>query len=804
METAETQTTADVPPTENMGRAGPPAKDASVPRASDNESREEVPATSAQDSATSIESSELAVDGRGEQHGVDVGSEQVARGPAPADAARRHGGAARAAEVRERPEPDRSGAGTLGAVASGTTDDEQSHIAANAESHAPGEPTGEGQGGYRALADQVADGPGKQIADAAASIEVEDVPTGEAHDETGTTGQADDASDAAQRARPAGVKAGTSFEAELQQADEEEAGDVAETGIPVGHVEETPESDDPIDNVDRLPDATGNEEIAVSGGEARREVDSEVGSHVANGAETAATEEPGLPATDEARREIIAEERISAEPARRATPDTDGLSEEPEVDGGFAQLPTGEAQRRTTQYRPPTGGPPRGRPPTEARSRSEGPRKVANRGWVADVDVRVIFQRGGYCSVSLLPKRLPGLPEELTVSGAAGDVEFQALQDEWYQDVIPDDLGDLLRTGFVWRHGDTGQEWLLSGRQVFVLAHGTTHRGYVSCPRLALGRDHVVLCTATHLGVVEGALRAAGCAGWTQLGQQDGAPSGWLVLRGVVPHNPIPPSGDSDILNVLRPLPEIEIALEGGIRLAYNSWLLGYPPAIRIYGNLEHTASVLIDGQEATESKQGGLSAQGWDAEGDHHIWCSGLNRTYSLVRSEAQWTYWPAHSFKLRGGENQEFEFCGPLVRPVVMNAQPAYRQAVQVPPTNPVLLGASPGHVFLLHRRPELRGAVCLGLAPFDPVWALPAQPLQCEKRTSRILLVGEPVAPPRVVNRRSARGGRDIEMWCRFVLDANRKGLAVEPASPETNDLWREYKRVARNLWRRRGEP
>jgi hypothetical protein len=47
--------------------------------------------------------------------------------------------------------------------------------------------------------------------------------------------------------------------------------------------------------------------------------------------------------------------------------------------------------------------------------------------------------------------------------------------------------------------------------------------------------------------------------------------------------------------------------------------------------------------------------------------------------------------------------------------------------------------------------------------------------------------------------AAGGRDRERWCRVILDASRKGLEVEPASPATQELWRAYKQRARSLWK-----
>ena len=461
----------------------------------------------------------------------------------------------------------------------------------------------------------------------------------------------------------------------------------------------------------------------------------------------------------------------------------------------------GKERGRRLQYRGPAARPP---PPQRLQPQARPPRVVGPRAQLghATIQVRLIFERGGYCSVSLLPQRLRGLPEQLVVSNQGGDVELVALEDQWYQDVVPANLGDLLRNGIVWKDSDTGRKWLLRGREVFVLAHGSSHRGFVSCPKLSLGRSHLVLCTATILGPVEDALRAAGCDHWSQLGEDDGAPSGWRVLREVVPQKAVPLSANDDILNILRPLPEIEIALEGGIRLAYNTWLLGYPPAILLYGDRERNEKVLIDGLEASASEDDGYTAPGWDIQGHHQVFCSNINRRYSLVRSQENWSYWPANSCALDSsqGDERRFEFCGPLVRPVAIDGRTYQRRVVSVPATNPVLLGAGSGEIFFARSRPDVRAAQCLGLPPFDPVWALPHEPLRCDKRTNRILLVGDPAAGDINASREPAGSDRDIKGWCSLILDANRKGLSVEPSSPATDHLWLQYKRVARRIWRR----
>jgi len=482
----------------------------------------------------------------------------------------------------------------------------------------------------------------------------------------------------------------------------------------------------------------------------------------------------------------------AGEPTVTATPDLDG-----------SVLPAGtqkDDHRPAPLYRAPAATPPPRRRPTQSPTKRESASSASTRTRPAPIDVRVTFQRGGYCVVSLLPHRLPGMPDELVVSSVGGNVELLALEGEWYQDVAPENLAELLRTGSVWKDSDTGREWLLSGREVYVLAHGTTHRGFASYPRLVIGREHVVLCATTQLDSVEDALRAAGCSGWTQFGEDDGAPSGWRILRDVVPHKPVPLRSDGDVFNIIRPLPEIEIALEGGIRLAYNTWLLGYPPVIRVYGDPDHINTVLIDSQKATGSNEDGYAAPGWNAEGDHQVWCSSTTKTYSLLRSEANWTYWPAYSFALHGAHGHEFEFCGPLVRPVTKGGPSVEQQrVVQVPPANPVLLGACPGDVFFAHPRLDLHCAKCLGLPEFDPVWALPSRPLHCDKRRSHILLIGGPTGAATNSSGEPSSDRRDIERWCRLILDASRKGLTVEPASPAARNLWREHRRLARSIWK-----
>ena len=488
----------------------------------------------------------------------------------------------------------------------------------------------------------------------------------------------------------------------------------------------------------------------------------------------------------------------------------------PELDGARGRDDTHGANRITTaptkkrglerpapEYRAPAGGPPSPRRPSPPRNHADDKGERSTVVQSAPVEVRILFQRGGYCTVSLLASRPSGLPERLTVSSAAGEVDLLELQEDWYEAEVAGGLADLLRNGLRWTDRETGQEWVLSRREVFVLAPGTEHRGFVSCPRLVVGREHLVLCVAAQLATIEAELREAGCSGWTQLGEDDGAPDGWIVLRAVRPQRPVPPGNDNHILNVLRPLPDIEIALEGGIRLAHNQWLLGYPPKIHIYGDPAHTGKVLIDGEEAARSEQGDYKTPGWDTEGDHWIWCGNTSKSYSLARGQSSWERWPAYSFSLPGtkGKGEKLALCGPVAWFGTTESQLDHGRTIQVPQSNPVLLGSRPGEVYFAHQRPDVRGALCLGSPPFNPVWALPAQPLHGDKRRDRILLVGELLAPttmPRGSSEWGASGG-DVERWYQMILNAGRKGLAVEPESWATDQLWRSYKQLARRLRR-----
>ncbi len=420
------------------------------------------------------------------------------------------------------------------------------------------------------------------------------------------------------------------------------------------------------------------------------------------------------------------------------------------------------------------------------------------------VQIRLRFDRGGFCNVSLLARRAAYLPEEFTVSAPEGEVYLRAMQDEWYQDIVPDDISSVLRNGTVWtQEGENGQcIWSLSGRELYVLAARSDVSGYVSQPRLDLGRDHVILCTETLRSRVEEAIRDARAQPTTVLDQSFGIPPGWLLFRNVVPSAPVPPTDDADIFNALRPLPRIKISLERGIRIRHANWLEGHPPSIRVYGDPEHASEVRIDGRVAERLADGAYRTSSSDAVGQHTVWCAGSSKSYQIVPFEASWELWDAYTFPVAAGKSQRLAICGPNVRAV--SSEPWGSESFSIPESNPVLLGPKPGQIVTAEKASPLGGTPVIASPGFRPIWALPRDPLHCDKKTTRILCVaGCELQQPKMCDGGGSSNCTDaaVAQWSRLILDAGRKGMTKNPDTEPVNALWKSYKHLARHIWRSR---
>ena len=443
----------------------------------------------------------------------------------------------------------------------------------------------------------------------------------------------------------------------------------------------------------------------------------------------------------------------------------------------------------------------RSRPPGPGND-SRGERRPTNdteREQSLPIIVRLRFVRGGSCAVSLIPGRSPGAPEYVRVAADSGTLDLRAMQDDWYEDVTPEDVGQVLRAGVIWnQEGEIGI-WTLSGRDLYVLGDRSDLSGWMSQPRLKLGRQHVILCTEQLSPAVDEALIEAGVENAEVLDASFGSPDGWVVIRDVVPVRPVSPSAEADILNALRPLPDLEICLEDGLWIRNAEWLEGFPPLIRVYGSVGESPEVQIDGCNASRGEDGAYRAPAWDAIGRHRVWCDGISKSYSVVPMEGSWKSWDAHAFPVGYRGDRHVSICGPAVGGTFAG-HVDLATAVPVPESNTVILGATPGECAVALRASETHGMPCIASPSFRPVWALPPAPLLCRKRSNRILFLGDGMEAAAERSRHADSRTREaVETWAKLILDSSRKGLEIEPDSDRVRTLWRNHQRTARRIWR-----
>jgi hypothetical protein len=428
------------------------------------------------------------------------------------------------------------------------------------------------------------------------------------------------------------------------------------------------------------------------------------------------------------------------------------------------------------------------------------------------IDLRLVFETGGFARLSFLPQRLNTLPQRVVVLGPAGEIELVALQEDWYQDLFLANNGELLRNGLVLQtaySNDSKARWSMGGREVYVFTSHEHLSGFVNVPRLVIGEENVVLCEVARTRDVLIAIAETGSPEPKVVDDADGIPIGWGMFRGIVPQKAPSHSPSGNILDVLLPLPDAEIVLSGGIRIGRSSWLANFPPDIRLRG-VDSSIELRIDGQPATKVQQSGkYTANGWDLVGDHTIWCGSGSRSYSIENGLEAWPPWDAYRWSFGASSLEDTKtrpaVCGVTIRPP--KPKPSKSRCVITLGFNSILIGTAVGEIeYCLVRRFD-RITVALGFPAFDPVWSLPSDPLGCNKSTARISLVGEscqPLHPPFSVLRRRwgnahSRDVRHVRAWCKLILDASRKGLRIEPDSVSSVDLWHRYKKTAKAVWR-----
>ena len=426
---------------------------------------------------------------------------------------------------------------------------------------------------------------------------------------------------------------------------------------------------------------------------------------------------------------------------------------------------------------------------TRRKSRQEPRESVGQRSRPINlqVAVRAVFGRRDSIQVSLLPARSGDLGEEIEVTGPDGKESWFACQDEWYCDFIPADIGDRLANGKRWVSGNA--TWTLSPRDIFVLAANQTISGFVSTTRLLLNEDHLILCQEGVQEIVREELEDAGCVE-VDSRSGNGIPEGWVLFSDVRPTVAVDHDESAGIRNVLRPLEDIDIYLEGGIRLSHKRWLHGHPPRIRIRGGRDDNSAVAIDAQAATRNSDGSFETQNAYSLGKHLVFCGGVTEPYEIAEGKESWDPFEAFMYRMDREQNTEVSVCGPVVM--------GDGEQALVPATNRCLVGAKPGDIYFCEYPYDESMNATLAITEFPVVWALPANPYRCKKsEVFAIAISAIEVSPPKRCLNRRPRLTDDVFRWCNAILNSSRKGLRPDPDDGTVMKLWSEYVRVAHQI-------
>jgi hypothetical protein len=419
------------------------------------------------------------------------------------------------------------------------------------------------------------------------------------------------------------------------------------------------------------------------------------------------------------------------------------------------------------------------------------------------VAVRIYFQRGGFVDLSFLLGRNLEIPDLLDATWFGQEIHLLSLTDDWFESVSPLNIGELLEKGFeVKTQTDDGRllRWSLSGRSLYVLTASNTLSGFISTTRLTIGKEYTVLCKQEMLQSVKEVIQQTESPAPEIFNSEYGLPKGWVCLRNILPRKPIDQTEGQDILNILRPLNDIKVELDGGLRIENSIWLYGYSPKISVQGSLSTADRILIDGMDAIRGVEGGYTAPGWDQPGNHTIWVAGQNKSYTIRDLANDWEIWQARLYPGVRWDGHVKAICGPVVMNDDCTRETSY--PIIVPATNAVVIGTRPGEILRFKAKLGKTSIAYGDFTPFEPIWALPSNPYQADRLMVGVLLVGSHL-PPYDIRNFAAQSPSEKQMiweWSNIILAASRKGLNVLPNSPETYKLWNRYKNQAKAIWKK----
>lgn len=438
-----------------------------------------------------------------------------------------------------------------------------------------------------------------------------------------------------------------------------------------------------------------------------------------------------------------------------------------------APEPSAPAPRRQPgQYRPQL----RDRPRRVRQQNSSSERRAADEQTALQAELLLKIRPGGAgVSLFVLLRRPSGSDNETRVRlGASVELAAANELDELFAPIALTDTEQALEHGVMAEAvAPPSRIWSRSGRQLHVFSQRGYVAGFRTVPRVLIGQENIVLCAAELAPDVLQCCTGIGSE-VPSLVEGPGIPDGWVCLRGIRPRIPGSWQSSDEILEAMRPHPDADIELTGGLPLDGSRWLTGMPPEIRIAGADAVPGDVTIDGFTATLADTDRWIAPEWDSIGQHQVRYAGLSRTYEIADLEEDWPFWSAHpgpGFAISGA------------RALSTGA----RMPVAVEGPACWLLGPKPGQIVWA---PAIAGQIAAcGIPEFAPIWSIPPK---IGRRRPVAQLIGNARWPQ--PDERSA--SRDaVQQWAKVIRMA--RNIA---GTPQDAALWNAYADEARRLWRR----
>jgi hypothetical protein len=255
---------------------------------------------------------------------------------------------------------------------------------------------------------------------------------------------------------------------------------------------------------------------------------------------------------------------------------------------------------------------------------------------VARIEVQLNVRRGGRrFEYQLYPRAPEGFPDGEYRNAAVGVSLERVPGTSWFGPLPTTLAKEVFGTGLSLRNGRYTLH--MAGSRVVPFEKNDELGGWVSCPRVVPGQEHMVLCHSTLARRVEERLRRTAQPGWAPAPGTSGLPPSWVCFRRVYVGSQTSAEVEDGELDCLVPHWRAGISFTGGLKIAGATWLLGGEPVVTVTASEGRPAPVLLDGESAGSSAGGSLVldlAELGLAAGEHEIAAGEQRRSFYLVRS--------------------------------------------------------------------------------------------------------------------------------------------------------------------------